>query len=103
MLTNLMTGGYLEPALFNKESNSLAVESAELCQEKESQMHSISGDMEKADELQSLLKFVSKGTMLTEFDDEIFLKYVERITVQSRSEVTFELKCGLCLRERLVD
>ena len=79
------------------------MESAELCQEKESQMHSISGDMEKADELQSLLKFVSKGTMLTEFDDEIFLKYVERITVQSRSEVTFELNCGLCLRERLVD
>ena len=103
VLTNLMAGGYLEPALFNKESNSLAVESAELRQEKESLMHSISGDMEKADELQSLLKFVSKGTMLTEFDDEIFLKYVERITVQSRSEVTFELKCGLCLRERLVD
>lgn len=103
VLTNLMAGGYLEPALFNKESNSLATEAAELRQEKESLMHSISGDMEKADELQSLLKFVSKGTMLTEFDDEIFLKYVERITVQSRSEVTFELKCGLCLRERLVD
>ena len=103
VLTNLMAGGYLEPALFNKESNSLAVEAAELRQEKESLMHSISGDMEKADELQSLLKFVSKGVMLTEFDDGIFLKYVDGITVQSRSEVTFELKCGLCLKERLVD
>ena len=67
VLTNLMAGGYLEPALFNKESNSLAVEAAELRQEKESLMHSISGDMEKADELQSLLKFVSKGVMLTAY------------------------------------
>ena len=103
VLTNLMAGGYLEPALFNKESNSLAVEAAELRQEKESLMHSISGDMEKADELQGLLKFVSKGVMLTEFDDGIFLKYVDGITVQSRSEVTFGLKCGLCLKERLVN
>jgi hypothetical protein len=41
--------------------------------------------------------------MLTGFDDEIFLKYVDKVTVLSRSEVSFELKCGLYLRERLVD
>ena len=43
------------------------------------------------------------GTMMTEFDDKIFLSFVERITVLSRKEVSFELKCGLSLKERLVE
>lgn len=66
-------------------------------------MNSLNGNMVKADELQKLLRFASKGTMLTGFDDEIFLEYVDKVTVLSRSEVSFELKCGLYLRERLVD
>ena len=66
-------------------------------------MRSVNGDMVKVEELQRLLRFTSKGTMLTEFDDAIFLSFVERITVLSRKEVAFELKCGLSLRERLVE
>lgn len=54
-------------------------------------------------DLFSLLRFTSKGTMMTEFDDEIFLSFVERITVLSRKEVVFEWKCGLSLKERLVE
>lgn len=103
MLTNLMASGYLEPALFNKESNTLAAEADALRQEKDSLMHSINGDMVKVEELQRLIKFVSKGTMLTEFDDEVFLSFVERVIVQTRTEVLFELKCGLSLKERLVE
>src|SRR5699024_12248891 len=72
-------------------------------QEKEGLMRSVNGDMVKVEELQRLLRFTSKGTMLTEFDDAIFLSFVERITVLSRKEVAFELKCGLSLRERLVE
>ena len=59
--------------------------------------------MVKVEELQRLIKFVSKGTMLTGFDDDVFLTFVERITVWTRTEVSFELKCGLSLRERLVE
>ena len=103
VLTNLMASGYLEPALFNKESNELAAEAETLRQEKEGLMRSVNGDMVKVEELQRLLRFTSKGTMLTEFDDETFLSFVERITVLSRKEVVFELKCGLSLRERLVE
>lgn len=55
------------------------------------------------EELQRLLRFTSKGTMMTGFDDEAFLSFVEWITVLSRKEVIFELKCGLSLRERLVE
>ena len=79
VLTNLMAGGYLEPALFNKESNELAAEAEALRQEKDGLMRS------------------------AEFDDEIFLSFVERITVLSRKEVAFGLKCGLSLKERMVE
>jgi len=103
VLTNLMASGYLEPALFNKESNELAAEEDTLRQEKDGLMRSVNGDMVKIEELQRLLRFVSKGTMLTEFDDKTFLSFAERITVLSRKEVVFELKCGLSLRERLVE
>ena len=103
VLTNLMASGYLEPALFNKESNELAAEAETLRQEKEGLMRSVNGDMVKVEELQRLLRFTSKGIMLTEFDDAVFLSFVERITVLSRKEVAFELKCGLFLRERLVE
>ena len=47
--------------------------------------------------------FTSKGTMMMAFDDEIFLSFVEQLTVLSRKEVVFDLKCGLSLRERLVE
>ena len=46
---------------------------------------------------------ISSTTMLTEFDDGVFLEYVDKVTVLSRNESVFELKCGLFLRERLVN
>lgn len=103
VLTNLMASGYLEPTHFNKESNELAAEAETLRQEKDGLMRSVNGDMVKIEELQRLLWFTSKGTMMTEFDDEIFLSFVERITVLSRKELVFELKCGLSLKERMVE
>lgn len=70
--------------------------------EKENLIHFIGGDMSRTEELKKLMKFVSKSEMLTQYDDELFLSYIERITVLSRKELVFELKCGLKLRERLV-
>lgn len=103
VLTNLMASGYLEPALFNKESNELASEADRLRQEKDSLMHSVNGEMVKTEELQKLIKFASKGMMQTEFDETVFLDYVDWLDVHSREEVVFELKCGLSLKERLVE
>lgn len=40
--------------------------------------------------------------MLKGFDDELFTRFVERILVYSRTEIGFELKCGITLKERLV-
>ena len=48
-------------------------------------------------------KFATKSKMLTAYEDELFEDYVERIIVFSREEVGFELKCGITLKERLVN
>ena len=47
-----MASGYLEPALFNKESNELAAEAETLRQEKDGLMRSVNGDMVMIEELQ---------------------------------------------------
>ena len=53
-------------------------------------------------ELQNLMAFTSKGEMLTAFEDEKFLAFVESITVETRQQIVFHLKSGLNLKERLV-
>jgi hypothetical protein len=103
MLMGLMSKGYLEPALFNKEKNSLAAESGRLLAEKEQLTHSVNGNLVKVEEVNRLLKFVAKSKMLTTYEDELFKSYVEQIVVYSREEIGFELKCGITLRERLVN
>ena len=47
------------------------------------------------------MKFAEKDEMLTAFDGELFGRFVEQITVYSRTEVGFQMKCGLTLRERM--
>ena len=103
MLTGLMAKGYLEPALFNKEKNSLEAERERLLAEKDQLTRSVNGNFAKVDEGDRLLKFATKSKMLTAYDDELFENYVEKIMVFSREEVGFELKCGITLKERLVD
>jgi len=48
------------------------------------------------------LQYATKAAMLTRLDEEVFTRFVERVVVYSRSDVGFELKCGLTLKERLV-
>ncbi len=102
VLTSLMASGLLEPALFSKENNALILEEKHLQEEKKQMINSVSGDRTKIEALETLIKFASGSEMLTEYSDEIFLSYVEGITVLSRKEIVFELKCGLKLKERLV-
>lgn len=50
-----------------------------------------------------MLKFATKSKMLNAYEDEVFEDYVEKIIVFSREKVGFELKCGITLKERLVN
>jgi DNA invertase Pin-like site-specific DNA recombinase len=103
MLTGLMAKGYLEPALFTKEKNALEAENTRLVAEKELLAHSVNGNLAKVEGVSQLLKFVSKSKILTAYKDELFENYVDRIIVYSREEIGFELKCGITLRERMVN
>jgi site-specific DNA recombinase len=49
-----------------------------------------------------LLQYATKASMLKGFDGELFARFVERVLVYSRTEIGFELKCGITLKERLV-
>lgn len=102
VLASLMSSGLLEPALFNKENNALILEEQRLREEKDKAVNSVSGDRTKVENLQELIKYVSGREMLTEYDDELFIAHVEHITVTSRDEIVFALKCGLNLKERLM-
>lgn len=101
-LATLMAQGLLDAAVYNAASQNLMVEEQELKDRKEELMNNIGGDKTKVRELQALMDFTSKGEMLTEFDEELFTAFVENIIVQTREEITFRLKCGLNLKERLV-
>ena len=101
-LATLMAQGFLDVAVYNSASQNLMVEEQELKDRKEELMNNIGGDKTKVRELQTLMDFTSKGETLTEFDEELFTAFVEKIIVQSREEITFRLKCGLNLKERLV-
>ena len=102
VLTSLMASGLLEPALFNRENNILIQEEKRLQEQKSRVMHSVSGDRTKVDSLKKLIKAVSGKEIMTEYDDELFLAHVDHITVISRDEVVFVMKCGLELKERLM-
>lgn len=102
VLTGLMTKGYLEPALFNKEKNALETEMESLQRQKDSLSRILNRNLAKTEEVSRLLKFAAKAEMAVDFDGDLFEEYVDRIMVYSRTEIGFELKCGLILKERLV-
>lgn len=102
VLTGLMTKGYLEPALFNKEKNALEAELENLQRQKDSLSRVLNGNLAKTEEVSRLLKFAAKAEMASDFDGDLFEEYVDRVVVYSRTEIGFELKCGLTLKERLV-
>lgn len=101
VLINLMTKGYLEPALFNKQNNELRSEAEKLKDQKEALYRFINGGMAKITELERLIKYVSKSKNIESFNKEVFEQFVEKIVAFSPTEIGFSLKCGLLLKERM--
>ena len=52
-------------------------------------------------ETEALLRFSDSAGMQTEFSEQLFASFVERIIVFTRKSVGFKLKCGLTLKEEL--
>ena len=100
-LTRLMTQGIIDPVIFNQETNNLLSQADGFRDEIKSLKNTVSGDVTNLTETAAVIQFAEKSAMLTEYDDDVFEKFVKRIIVNSRNEVCFELKCGLKLRERM--
>lgn len=101
-LREIMAKGYLEPAVFAKENSEIAAESDALAVRKEQLIKGMNANDRRVAELGELLRYTGGSGMLTEFDEKLVERFIEHITVHSESEVTFHLKCGLNLRERIL-
>ena len=101
VLVNLMSAGYIEPEVYHSEKNELLNEADALEREKHALAVSINGDLVHQDEAQKLLRYVLKKTTIDEFDEDMFLEFVDSVTIRARDEFVFNLKCGLKLAERM--
>lgn len=101
VMVNLMSKGYLEPALFNTQKNELLVEAEKLKQKKDTLYRSINGEVNRVTELEQLIKYVSKSDAVLGFDEDLFEQFVTRVLAFSPTEIGFELKCVVTLRERM--
>lgn len=100
-LTTIMAKGYLEPAAYNKEMNDLTGAAAAMEKERDALMRQINGDMKKTEALREIIAYTDGAEMLTAFDAELFDRFVDHITVNSKESLVFTLKCGLNLEERV--
>ncbi len=101
VLINLMTKGYLDRVVYKKSNNNLLQEADLLKRQKDSINRLLQSGNQHLSEVSTLLQYATKATMLKRFDEDVFNKFVERVIVYSRTEIGFELKCGITLKERL--
>ena len=100
-MTRLMAQGYIDQVLYSRENNGLLAQYEEFRSEIETLKKSQTTDAVQTVETEKLLKFVEKGEMQEEWNENFFKQFVENIMVYSRNEIGFVLKCGLTLRERI--
>jgi len=101
-IVGLYTRNILEPARFHEKQNSLQAELARLRDKKRILQGGVLNEKTVVTETDELYKYLNKnGGILEEFDDALFIRFVSGIVVVSSIEIGFNLKNGLCLRERI--
>lgn len=100
-VTQLFTKGYLDPAIYAQQNDELLNASARFTAEKDAIIAKISGGSKQKEALEDILHYTSGASMMTEFDEDLFTRFVYNVIVYSRTEIGFAMKCGLTLRERI--
>ncbi len=103
LLTRLMAQGYIDQILYTRENNALLEQADGFRSEIDAINNSTAGDMNLVMETEQLLRFAERGSMMAEFDDLLFEKFADSIRVDARNQISFVLKCGLTLSERIGD
>ena len=101
VLTSLNASSVVSAKTALEEQGKLQMELNKLQERQRKIMDSVNGTSTQRIELEQLYQFTKRIEMLTEWAEDLFSRFAERIIVYSRQEVGFELKCGLLLKERL--
>ena len=101
ILTKLMAEGFIGQQLFIKEQNELLLNANSYRKEIELLNNSKTTENTRLQGVKELLSFTEANSMQECFSEEIFTTLVEKVTILSRKEAIFHLKCGLNLKERL--
>ena len=78
-----------------------AAEADALTAEKEQLVKEVTGCMKMTEALNDLIRYVGHAQPSPDFDGELVERFLDHGEVLSREEVTFHLKCGLSLTERM--
>lgn len=98
-LIQLMTKGFLEPAIFNEQKIELSQRHMKLKEEREQLLYLINDGSNQLSEVKWLIKYFKQGKFRDAFDEESFQDIVKKIIVYSPNEIGFHLNCGITLRE----
>src|SRR5690625_2340067 len=101
ILIQLMTKGFLEPAIFNEQKIELTHRHMRLKEEREQLLYSINDGSNQLNEVKQLIKYFKQGKSTDAFNEESFQNIVKKIIVYSPNEIGFHLKCGITFRERV--
>ena len=100
-LSSLLSQGFLEASIYRQENSTLESEAANLTAERDALTHSVDVGIGSLEQLEKLNRFCEVEKPLTEFHEELVERFMEKAIIKSREEVTFILKCGLQLTERM--
>lgn len=87
--------------VYAQQNDELLNASARLTAEKDAIIAKISGGSKQKEALEDILHYTSGASMITEFDEDLFTRFVDRVIVYSRTEIGFDMKCGPIFRERI--
>ncbi len=100
-LMDLFTKGYLDTSIYQSKSSKLEHAVKKLTTERDALLRSANIDANTKTELEKLYRFCDGKPAYTEFPAELVEQFLIKATINTREEITFELKCGLHLRERM--
>lgn len=97
----MIVDGYLDPAFFIQEKSELDLQLDKLREEKD-QLQSEESFQECKRNTQRIIQRLNRREELIEmFDEGLFDEIIEKVIVQSQTEIEFKLINGLKLKERI--
>ena len=97
----MLTQGLLDADIFNEENNHLLTEYEGMETELSDLKSGINSTLTQIAEVEELIRFLDPRKMRTEYDEKLFIRFVDHIVIHSQMEMEFVLKCGLCLKEEV--